>query len=362
MRFPLTEPPQQTLAALVGALDMVDIAIVLLNPALQIRYFNRRFAETFAIFDAGSSPAIADVLNIAAGEGIFAVPRRDLSDTVATWAATIAEGSGQPFLIELADGRWLQCRSRLCPDGGRLISCTDARRDTGLQDVEVARRINAELRFNTETLEDYAAHLAALAEATDDARARLEQEIAERRVLEAKLRELATTDALTGALNRAEILNVGQRELEAAQRFQQRLSVLMLDLDHFKSINDRFGHAGGDQALRHVVALLAGAIRSSDALGRLGGEEFVLILPATPCEAAGQVAERLRLLIAETPAVSGDGTIPMTVSIGLAMASPADRSIEDAIGRADRALYEAKNGGRNRVAVACSLAIACDPV
>lgn len=365
MRFPLPEPPEATLGALANALDMLDVGVVLASPALRVRFVNRRFSETFDFPDSllATAPTLRDLLFHAAREGFFAIPGRDLRDFVNTRLRAIEAGTGEPFVIEMADGRRLRGRSVRCPDGGRLLSYTDVSHEPRQEDIDTQRRINAELRFNSETLEDYAAHLASLAEAAEDsaqraeaARLLLEGEIAERRELEARLRELATTDSLTGALNRAESLAVGQRELEAAQRFQQSLAVLMLDIDYFKAINDRFGHAGGDQALRHIVAVLGSAIRSADALGRLGGEEFVIILPATAGEAAMQVAERLRALIAETPAGFHGETISMTVSIGLAITDPSDRSIDAVIGRADDALYRAKNAGRDRVMLAGSLA------
>jgi diguanylate cyclase (GGDEF)-like protein len=124
---------------------------------------------------------------------------------------------------------------------------------------------------------------------------------------------------------------------------------LMIDVDHFKAINDRFGHAGGDGALRHLVALLRAGTRQIDLLGRLGGEEFCVVLTDTPAAPAEGVAERLRAQVAEVPTMFGDRLIPMTISVGLAIQLETETKIEQVIARADDALYRAKRTGRNRV-------------
>jgi diguanylate cyclase (GGDEF)-like protein len=167
--------------------------------------------------------------------------------------------------------------------------------------------------------------------------------------LEAQLRRMATTDGLTSTLNRARFLALGQRELERAEQLGQGLAVLMLDIDHFKMVNDRYGHLAGDEALRHFVAQLRTGVRGIDLLGRLGGEEFAIALPGISSEAALQVAERVRVRVATTPLVHGAHTIQLTVSIGVATARPVDRTLEQILARADARLYAAKNGGRDRV-------------
>jgi diguanylate cyclase (GGDEF)-like protein len=125
--------------------------------------------------------------------------------------------------------------------------------------------------------------------------------------------------------------------------------MLMLDVDHFKMVNDRHGHAGGDGALRHLVATLRAGIRQADLLGRLGGEEFGIVLQGVTPELAEQIAERLRLMVAESPHRHADRLITMTVSVGMALAHESDVSVEQIMARADRALYHAKDTGRNRV-------------
>ena len=127
------------------------------------------------------------------------------------------------------------------------------------------------------------------------------------------------------------------------------MSVMMLDLDHFKKINDTHGHATGDAVLQGFVKRAAESLRQSDTLGRLGGEEFGVILPETSLEAAEDVAERLRQHLAERPLIAERAAIPCTVSIGVAHLHGNDGSIDDLFQRADKALYKAKADGRNKV-------------
>ena len=125
----------------------------------------------------------------------------------------------------------------------------------------------------------------------------------------------------------------------------------MLDADHFKKINDTFGHAAGDNVLRHLAALMKNKLRKVDTVGRVGGEEFALILPGAALPAAEAFAERLRMNVAATPVAQEDSAIPLTVSIGVAGMHAGDASANEAMIRADRALYRAKESGRNMVAV-----------
>jgi diguanylate cyclase (GGDEF)-like protein len=163
------------------------------------------------------------------------------------------------------------------------------------------------------------------------------------------LRLLANTDPLTGALNRRAFLDLGRRETERRRRHGQPLSLLMADLDHFKAINDTYGHAAGDQALKDFYRTCTGLLRDTDSLGRLGGEEFAILLPETGAEGALVLAERLR---AATEAIrcSYDGQVfGFTVSLGLATPCDGESTVDTLLRDADDALYRAKEGGRNRV-------------
>ena len=163
------------------------------------------------------------------------------------------------------------------------------------------------------------------------------------------LEDAANTDPLTGALNRRGFRDRFETELGRARRTGAPLSLLVLDIDHFKRINDRFGHDVGDAAIQHVIRLLAANTRRYDVVARLGGEEFAVLLPETVSAQAAIVAEKLRQIVADTPMPLPDGLVPLTVSIGLAQVSREADQFAPLFSLADRRLYAAKESGRNRV-------------
>ncbi len=164
------------------------------------------------------------------------------------------------------------------------------------------------------------------------------------------LRQLAVTDPLTQLANRRSLMETLGREFERAKRLQSSLGVIMVDIDHFKRVNDTFGHQDGDRVLISVGQLLARQLRPYDMAARYGGEEFALILPDANGRSAGQVAERLRSLISELTFGGTLSRLKVTASFGIA-ALPSSRihSLDDLIREADEALYRAKREGRNRV-------------
>ncbi|MEX2642227.1 MAG: diguanylate cyclase [Acetobacterales bacterium] len=174
-------------------------------------------------------------------------------------------------------------------------------------------------------------------------------EITGRKQAEERLRTLATTDELTGTANRRAFMEKAAEELARARRYGRPLSLLMLDIDHFKQVNDNHGHGTGDAALRSLAETARGQLRVSDLLGRLGGEEFATLLPETDMNAAREVAERIRRAIAAAEIESGSGPLQVTVSIGASGLGADGDDIEHLMSRADSALYEAKRAGRNRV-------------
>ncbi|MEY8878909.1 MAG: diguanylate cyclase [Leptothrix sp. (in: b-proteobacteria)] len=162
-------------------------------------------------------------------------------------------------------------------------------------------------------------------------------------------RHAINSDHLTGLANRRAFFEAAMLEMERWHRAPRPLALLMLDIDHFKQVNDRHGHPAGDAVLRHVAGLLAQEFRRIDIVARIGGEEFAVLLPSTDLAAASIAANRLRLAVAASPAQTDSGPIVCTLSGGLAMMSAETATLEALIKQADMALYAAKVGGRNRI-------------
>jgi diguanylate cyclase len=165
-----------------------------------------------------------------------------------------------------------------------------------------------------------------------------------------RIEGLAMRDELTGAYNRRYLMEVLKREGARAERLRRPLSVCILDVDHFKSINDTLGHAAGDAVLRKLPELLGAGIRAVDVLGRYGGEEFLLVLPDTDVKGACALAERARAAVAEAQVPQLPAGRRVSVTIGVAQLGSGE-TVNAALGRADRALYDGKAAGRNRVVV-----------
>lgn len=213
---------------------------------------------------------------------------------------------------------------------------TNALRATLKENAETARLYDEVTRLNNE-------------------QANLQRELAKKNAelerLYAQAQKLAVTDLLTDVYNRRGFFELGERETQRALRYKRPLSVIMYDLDHFKAVNDTYGHAAGDLVLKETAHRCRGALRKVDVVGRVGGEEFAVLLPDTSLDRAARVAERLRLLFSQ-PIQSPAVELVVTASLGAAEFTPGDASLEDLLRAADRALYQAKESGRNRVCTA----------
>jgi diguanylate cyclase (GGDEF)-like protein len=171
------------------------------------------------------------------------------------------------------------------------------------------------------------------------------------------LREQALRDPLTGLWNRRAILDTLQKEVDRWRRSAIPLAILIIDVDHFKRVNDTYGHLVGDRVLQEVVDRIGSSIRSYDALGRFGGEEFLVVLPGTDARLASEIGDRLRNTVAAAAVPSTSGNVAITVSLGcVALGEPdtgtAPLTAEDLLHCADAALYRAKAAGRNRIETA----------
>ncbi|HRY24505.1 MAG TPA: GGDEF domain-containing protein [Geminicoccaceae bacterium] len=178
------------------------------------------------------------------------------------------------------------------------------------------------------------------------ARARLLVEIDRRMVAEQQLRRLATTDDLTGLSNRRHFVERAREAMAIAQRYDQWVTFAVVDVDRFKHLNDRFGHAAGDRALVVLAAVLRANLRATDLAARFGGDEFVLLMPLTDPKAGRVAAERIRRAVREDC-----GRPPFRVSVGIASAKGPVAALEALMARADQALYDAKRTGRNRIGI-----------
>lgn len=177
----------------------------------------------------------------------------------------------------------------------------------------------------------------------------VKEDITARKRQEHELQRLASTDPLTGVRNRRAFMERLEAELARVRRYGKPAALLMLDLDHFKRVNDSYGHAAGDTVLRQFAALVRAALRQTDSFGRLGGEEFAVLLPETELSGAAELAERMRAQLERTPIEAGGQALHITASIGLTLLESTDPHADTALARADDALYRAKSMGRNRV-------------
>ncbi len=182
--------------------------------------------------------------------------------------------------------------------------------------------------------------------------AQSQQALALEHQLKEKAEHQAHTDELTGLSNRRDFMEQANRELARAQRYQKPLTVLMIDIDHFKRVNDTWGHALGDVVLQNVAHVSRGALRDFDLLGRIGGEEFAAVLVESETDAAVDVAQRLRLAVETSQTTLPDGqVVKVTVSLGLTELKGRTASMDSLLIEADQAMYQAKQTGRNRLVV-----------
>ena len=288
---------RKELATLYAALDHVDSGLLILDGKLRGRYSNPSLHRMFKSLTAEQirteNPHYADMLRSAADAMSV-----NVKDYVAKRLAWVKSGVGKPMDLEMTNGTVLRCHLAVLPAGGRMLIYSDV---------------------------------------TDIVRAAEEME------------RLATTDGMTGLLNRRHFLLLANREWKRARRYRQPLSLLMLDIDFFKSINDSFGHLAGDEVIVRLAEIAQVCKRDSDVVARIGGEEFALLLPATRLQQAQSVAERIRNEIACSLLEAEGRSIVATVSIGVASMSEACPDFPHLMSIADQALYQAKRAGRNRV-------------
>ena len=294
------ETASHELLILQAALDNVDYGVLLLDENMRARFINRASRQIWNMPDAlaASRPSFTELMRHACDSGAFALST-DKLDAYVEWRVALVRGGYEaPMDLQLANGKILRFQCKALPAGGRFLSYTEV----------------TDLVRNAERLE-----------------------------------RLATTDEMTGICNRRHFLTLAESEWRRFQDDGAPFALLILDVDLFKSINDRFGHNVGDAVIKSVAAICQREKRDADILARIGGEEFVLLLPQTRRNEAVGFAEKLRQRVEAEPFVHDGESLRLTISIGVAEAEAAMAGIGDIMKRADQALYDAKRGGRNRV-------------
>ena len=332
------DPPEDTVGELLDALASMEEALVAYDAEGRLLLCNDAFEQMYGYTGEQARRGVhfRELGEIDVYHGNIVVEDEEGEDYLARKAEYRRRLEGS-FTVKLRDGRWIRTTDRRMRNGGFVSVHVDV---SELKDAQDAmRRAQDEARAHER-------ELAALNDA-------LERQVAERtRELEAAMRlaeERASTDSLTGLRNRGAFFEHAHAIHEQAARSGRGYAFIMIDIDRFKAINDRYGHAAGDEALKLLAAALGGILRGADIAARIGGEEFAVVLPQTGVAGATRVAERLRSATAETAIPWPCGAITLTVSIGVAVHAVGDGSVEEVMARADAALYRAKEEGRNRV-------------
>lgn len=288
------------LAALRTIVDDLQYGVVVLDKERRAQFVNRAFRRFWRVPDelADSRQTFVKLMYHGRGIKAYAVSADKLGEYIAKQLELIRAGDDRPLSIRLTNGEVVLFRCKALPNGGRLLTYGN------------------------------------ISELADEAEA---------------LERLACIDGLTGLNNRRHFLTLAESEWSRFERYARPLALLMIDIDFFKSVNDTYGHDVGDAVLKVVAEFLHRSKRSSDIAGRLGGEEFAMLLPEATLDRAVTAAERYRTLINGRPIIALGRQISVTVSIGVGVAGTGMSGFDDLLKRADVALYDAKNSGRNRV-------------
>lgn len=288
------------LAALRAVLDDLNYGVVILDQKRRVQFINRAFRRFWRVPERppDGDRTFLKLMYHGRGTTAYAVSPGRLGDYVSKQLDLIRTGEERPLTIRLSSGEAIQFRCKALPDGGRLLTYGNV----------------SELAEEAEALE-----------------------------------RLACSDGLTGLNNRRHFLVLANNEWARFQRYKRPLGLLMTDIDKFKSVNDTYGHDVGDEVIKAVAGILQASKRTTDIVGRLGGEEFAMVLPEATLDSAILAAERFRHLVANRVILAGDQRVPITISLGVASADEQTTGIEEMLKQSDLALYEAKHTGRNRV-------------
>jgi diguanylate cyclase (GGDEF)-like protein len=291
------------LQTLKNALDIVEQGISLLDPHLRVQFMNRAARKMWKVSDEIAEKRLnyAELVNTTRLTNASGVSQGELDKYIAERITTVRNGDPTPADVVLSDGRTMRLQCAVLPNGGRMLTYSDV---------------------------------------TDLVREAAEQH------------HFATTDSMTDLHNRRHFTTLADAEWQRFQRYQRPLSLLMFDIDHFKFINDKLGHDAGDRAIVDLAGLARADKRPTDIVARIGGDEFVMLLPETDVQQASIVAERLRQKVSQTPTGEPGAEMKMTISVGVASATLSMPGVQALLKQADEALYRAKFLGRNKVSLA----------
>jgi diguanylate cyclase (GGDEF)-like protein len=299
LRLEVAEMAEE-LAALREIVDVLNVGIVVLDKDGHVRFMNRVFRYFWRVPDdmITGDLTFGELMRHGRGMRTYAMTHERAEEYLVKQMELIRSGEDRPLQMRLANGGMIQFRCKTLPRGGHLLSYGNV--------SELAKEAAA-------------------------------------------FERLACLDGLTGLNNRRHFMALADMEWSRFKRYGRSLAVLMLDIDFFKSVNDCYGHNAGDEVIKAVAEILQKHKRTSDIVGRIGGEEFALLLPEASLESAAAAGERFRRLVAECEILTGDERIPVTLSVGIGSAHDQTSGIGQMLKEADIALYEAKRSGRNRV-------------
>jgi diguanylate cyclase (GGDEF)-like protein len=288
------------LTSLHAALDHVEYGVVLLDHNLRARFVNRAFRKMSEMPDvmADAGPTFREILEHGRKRSAYALAESEVDGYIARRMQQVTGGEVQPIELRWSDGRVVRHQITALPGGSRMLTYTDI--------TDLARTAD-------------------------------------------QLEKLATTDSLTGLANRRQFISLAENEIGRFYRYGRPVSMLLIDIDMFKAVNDRFGHDVGDRMIEHIATLCEENKRAPDVVARVGGEEFAILLPETDMENSRAVAERLRRKVAAAPLNVSGIQVPATISVGVSEFNAPMNGVSDLMKLADRMLYAAKRAGRNRV-------------
>jgi diguanylate cyclase (GGDEF)-like protein len=291
--------PNQSVETLLAALDEIDLGVVLLDKNLQVKFVNSAFLRLYHLphKSIACNCDFEGLMRVVVGRRRVLAPSF-LNSYIKKRVKEVKAGIEEARDIRMDNGQVIRVHCKTLPDGGRMLIYADV------------------------------TDLVAQAD---------------------RLKILASVDGMTGLFNRRHFLSLAEIEWNRYQRYRRPISLVLFDIDRFKSINDRFGQQAGDHVITQIAAICQQHKRNSDLIALFGGEEFLILLPETALAAAQRVAERMRKKVEVRAFSFSSNAINATISVGVAEANPSMDSILDLIKVADRALYVAKESGRNRV-------------